>query len=131
MGLNSTIQEIFFQGADRAKAGGCAGGGCGLMGDNEEGTLVRLKEVRKALVDPIVAAHRGRIVKTTGDGMLVKFSSAVDAARCATEVQHGMAVQNSEVPQDLRIEFRICIHVATLSSTTTIFSETVSTSPRV
>src|ERR1700722_4733349 len=81
------------------------------MGANEEGTLVRLKEIRKVLVDPLIAAHRGRIVKTTGDGLLVEFSSAVDAARCATEVQHGMAVQNSEVPQGLRIEFRIGIHV--------------------
>ena len=82
-----------------------------LMGANEEGTLVRLKEVRKVLVDPLIAAHRGRIVKTTGDGLLVEFSSAVDAARCATEVQNGMAVRNSDVPQNLRIEFRIGIHV--------------------
>src|SRR5437667_7579170 len=81
------------------------------MGLDEEGTLARLKAVRKALVDPTVAAHRGRIVKTTGDGMLIEFASAVDAARCAVEVQRGMATQNSEVPQELRIEFRIGIHV--------------------
>jgi adenylate cyclase len=54
-----------------------------LMGADEEGTLARLKAVRKALVDPSIAAYRGRIVKTTGDGMLVEFASAVDAARCA------------------------------------------------
>src|ERR1035438_5169898 len=82
-----------------------------LMGLDEEGTLARLKAVRKALVDPTIAAHRGRIVKTTGDGMLVEFASAVDAARCAIEVQHGMAGQNAVGTPDTRIEFRIGIHV--------------------
>jgi adenylate cyclase len=82
-----------------------------LMGLNEEGTLANLKSFRKTLVDPSIAAHRGRIVKTTGDGMLVEFASAVDAARCAVEVQRGMAAQNADVPQDVRIEFRIGIHV--------------------
>ncbi len=82
-----------------------------LMGANEEGTLVQLKSVRKALVDPVIAAHRGRIVKTTGDGMLVEFASAVDAVRNAVEIQHSMAAQNTAVPQDQRIEFRIGIHV--------------------
>jgi adenylate cyclase len=82
-----------------------------LMGVDEEGTLARLKAVRKALVDPTIAAHRGRIVKTTGDGMLVEFSSAVDAVRGAVEVQGGMAEQNASMPQDVRIEFRIGIHV--------------------
>src|SRR6202022_2720996 len=77
-----------------------------LMGANEEGTLARLKAVRKTLVDPAIASHRGRIVKTTGDGMLVEFASAVDAARCAAEVQRGMATQNSDVPQNVRLEFR-------------------------
>jgi TolB-like protein/class 3 adenylate cyclase len=82
-----------------------------LMGRDEEGTLANLKSLRKALVDPAIAAHRGRIVKTTGDGMLVEFASAVDAARCAVEVQRGMAAQNADVPPDTRIEFRIGIHV--------------------
>src|SRR5580692_2515401 len=82
-----------------------------LMGRDEERTLANLKSFRKTLVDPAIAAHRGRIVKTTGDGMLVEFASAVDAARCAVEVQRSMAVQNADVPQDLRIEFRIGIHV--------------------
>jgi adenylate cyclase len=82
-----------------------------LMGRDEERTLANLKSFRKALVDPAIAAHRGRIVKTTGDGMLVEFASAVDAARCAVEVQRGMARQNADVRQDLRIEFRIGIHV--------------------
>jgi adenylate cyclase len=82
-----------------------------LMGRDEEGTLSRLKAVRKALVDPTIAAHRGRIVKTTGDGVLVEFASVVDAARCAIEIQHGMAGQNTDEPRDTRIEFRIGIHV--------------------
>jgi adenylate cyclase len=82
-----------------------------LMGADEEGTLARLKECRRALVDPQIAEHRGRIVKTTGDGMLVEFASAVDAIRCAAEVQRGMANGNSGVPEAKRIEFRIGIHV--------------------
>ena len=75
-----------------------------LMGADEEGTLARLKAVRKALVDPTIAAHRGRIVKTTGDGMLVEFASAVDAVRCAIEVQRGMA---SRTPTSARYPDRI------------------------
>jgi adenylate cyclase len=82
-----------------------------LMGADEEGTLARLKAVRKTLVDPTIATHRGRIVKTTGDGMLVEFASAVDAARCAVEVQRAMLAQNADVSQDISIEFRIGIHV--------------------
>src|SRR6266568_2599865 len=81
------------------------------MGADEEASLARLKAVRKSLVDPAIIAHRGRIVKTTGDGMLVEFASAVDAARFAVEVQRSMAGQNADVPQDNRIEFRVGIHV--------------------
>jgi TolB-like protein/class 3 adenylate cyclase/tetratricopeptide (TPR) repeat protein len=82
-----------------------------LIGADEEGTLAQLKTFRKTLVDPTIAKHRGRIVKTTGDGMLVEFASAVDAARCAAEVQRGMADENTEIPQAKRIEFRIGIHL--------------------
>jgi TolB-like protein/class 3 adenylate cyclase len=82
-----------------------------LMGAGEERTLAQLKAVRKILIDPKIAEHRGRIVKTTGDGLLVEFGSAVDGLRCAIAVQRGMAEQNAEVPQDQRIEFRIGIHV--------------------
>lgn len=82
-----------------------------LMGRDEERTLAQLKTFRKTLVDPGIATHRGRIVKTTGDGMLVEFASAVDAARCAVEVQREMAKQNTGVSPELRIEFRIGIHV--------------------
>jgi adenylate cyclase len=82
-----------------------------LMGADEEGTLARLKAVRKALVDPTIASHRGRIVKTTGDGMLIEFASAVDAVRGAVEIQRVMAEQNASVSQHERIELRIGIHV--------------------
>ena len=82
-----------------------------LMGRDEEHTLAQLKTFRKTVVDPGIATHRGRIVKTTGDGMLVEFASAVDAARCAVEIQREMAQQNTGVPPELRIEFRIGIHV--------------------
>jgi class 3 adenylate cyclase len=82
-----------------------------LMGRDEEGTLAQLKSFRKSLVDPAIAEHGGRIVKTTGDGMLVEFASAVGAACCAIDVQRGMAQQNADVPQDVRIELRVGIHV--------------------
>ena len=62
-----------------------------LMGADEEGTLERLKALRRELVDPKIAEHHGRIVKTTGDGMLVEFASVVDAVRCAVAVQHARA----------------------------------------
>ena len=62
-----------------------------LMGVDEEGTLAALKACRRELIDPKIAEHRGRIVKTTGDGALVEFASAVDAVRCATEIQRAMA----------------------------------------
>jgi adenylate cyclase len=82
-----------------------------LMGADEEGTLARLKAMRKRFVDSAMASHRGRIVKTTGDGMLVEFASAVDAVRSAIEMQRTMAEQNAAVPPDKRIEFRVGIHV--------------------
>src|SRR5215470_12710400 len=81
------------------------------MGADEEGTLARLKAVRKAIVNPAIASHRGHIVKTTGDGILIEFASAVDAVRSAVEIQRSMAEQNAAVPPDQRIEFRIGIHV--------------------
>src|SRR5262245_45945506 len=81
-----------------------------LMGADEEGTLAQLKEHRRALVDPKITEHRGRVVKTTGDGILAEFSSVLDALLTAVEVQRGMAVRDANVPQDKRIEFRIGIH---------------------
>jgi adenylate cyclase len=82
-----------------------------LMGRDEEGTLAQLKVLRKTIVDPGIAAHHGRIVKTTGDGMLVEFASAVDATRAAVELQRAMADRPCDIPPELRIELRIGIHV--------------------
>src|SRR5947208_2078589 len=81
------------------------------MGADEESTHAQLKAHRRALIDPKITEHRGRIVKTTGDGMLVEFASVVDALRCAVEVQRGMAERNAEVPENKRIEFRLGINV--------------------
>jgi adenylate cyclase len=86
-------------------------GSCRLIGIDEEGTLAQLKALRKTLFDPKIAQHHGRIVKNTGDGALVEFASVVDAVRCADDVQRGVAEQNTDVPQDKRIEFRIGIHL--------------------
>ena len=81
-----------------------------LMGIDEEGTLAGLKAIRRELCDPKIAEHRGRIVKTIGDGLLVEFASVVDAVRCAVEVQQGMAGRNADIPDDKRIVFRFGIH---------------------
>ena len=82
-----------------------------LIGADEEGTLARLKAHRRELIDRKIAEHQGRIVKTTGDGVLAEFASPVKAVRCAIEVQHGMAERNADVPQGDRIEFRIGINL--------------------
>jgi adenylate cyclase len=87
------------------------GGYSRLMGEDEEGTLEALKAIRRELADPKIAEYRGRIVKTTGDGLLVEFASVVDAVRCAVELQRGMALRNDAVPQERRIEFRIGINL--------------------
>ena len=87
-----------------------------LMGVDEERTLHQLKAHRKDLVDPKITEHRGHIVKTTGDGMLVEFVSVVDAVRCAVEIQRGMLERNVDVPADRRIEFRIGINVGDIIS---------------
>ena len=81
-----------------------------LIGADEEGTLARLKAHRREVIDPKVAEHRGRIVKTTGDGLLVEFASVVDALRCAVEVQRSMTERNTAAPPDSRIEFCVGIH---------------------
>jgi adenylate cyclase len=82
-----------------------------LMGADEEGTLARLNAHRREFLEPKVADYRGRIVKRTGDGVLIEFGSAVDAVRYAVEVQRGMAERNASTPQDKRIELRIGIHI--------------------
>ena len=82
-----------------------------LMGANEVGTLTGLKTHRAELVDPTIANFQGRIVKLTGDGMLVEFASVVGAVECAIDVQRGMRRRNADVPEDRRIEFRIGLHL--------------------
>jgi adenylate cyclase len=78
---------------------------------DEEGTLARLRALRRELIDPTIAEHRGRLVKTTGDGLLVEFASVVDAVRCALRFQQGMAILNTGVASDRRVEFRIGINL--------------------
>jgi adenylate cyclase len=82
-----------------------------LMGTDEEGTLAALKVIRRELVDPRIAEHRGRIVKTTGDGLLVEFASVVNAVRCAVEVQRAMVEREPELPEEQRIRLRIGINL--------------------
>jgi len=82
-----------------------------LVGVDEVGTLERLRVLRRELADPMIKEHRGRIVRITGDGLLVEFASVVDAVRCAVDIQREMALRNAEVPVDQRIEFRIGINL--------------------
>ncbi len=82
-----------------------------LAGADEERTLSRLRGLRSDLIDPAIAAHRGRIVKRTGDGSLIEFRSVVDAVRCAIEVQQGLIERNAGLPPERRIEFRVGIHL--------------------
>src|SRR5436305_4312612 len=82
-----------------------------LMGADEEGTLTRLKAHQRELVDPKIREHRGRIVKTTGDGLLVEFASVVDAVRCAVEVQRAMLDREARVQESRRIRFRVGINL--------------------
>jgi adenylate cyclase len=82
-----------------------------LTGLDEEGTLKRLRKHRRELINPAVALHRGRVVKTTGDGILIEFPSVVDAVRCALDVQRGMDGRNADMPTEQRIEFRVGINL--------------------
>src|SRR5215831_1783470 len=82
-----------------------------LIGADEADTLNRLRSIRAEVIDPAIAAHNGRLVKTTGDGLLVEFSSVVDALHGASEIQAVMAERNILVPQDQRIEFRMGLNV--------------------
>src|ERR1700741_4968974 len=82
-----------------------------LIGADEGGTLERLRALRRELIDPKIAEHKGRLVKTTGDGLLVEFGSVLDALRCAVEVQREMGERSAEVAPESRIEFRLGINV--------------------
>ena len=84
-----------------------------LMAEDETGTLVALKELRKAFVDPVIAEYRGRMVKLMGDGALVEFASAVDAVECSVAIQRSVAERNLNLPDNKAIVFRIgisCFH---------------------
>jgi class 3 adenylate cyclase len=81
-----------------------------LVGQDEAGTLRRLKELRRSLIDPTIKQHHGRIVKTTGDGILIEFPSAVEAVRCAVTVQRAMAETGGTLSADRRIAFRVGVH---------------------
>src|SRR5271154_6247573 len=82
-----------------------------LAGADEDRPPSRLRGLRRDLIDPAIAAHHGRVVKRTGDGILIEFRSVVDAVRCAIEVQNGLIERNAGVPPQLRIEFRIGVHL--------------------
>src|SRR6201997_4247692 len=82
-----------------------------LTGTDEDRTLARLRALRSDLIDPTLAVHNGRVVKRTGDGILVEFRSVVEAMRCAIEVQNGMVERNAGLPLERRIEFRVGIHI--------------------
>jgi TolB-like protein/class 3 adenylate cyclase len=82
-----------------------------LAGADEDRTLARLRALRSDLIDPTIALHHGRVVKRTGDGILIEFRSVVDAVRCAIEVQNGLVERNAGLPPERRIEFRVGIHL--------------------
>jgi TolB-like protein/class 3 adenylate cyclase len=82
-----------------------------LAGTDEDRTLARLRALRSDLLDPTIAVHNGRVVKRTGDGILIEFRSVVDAVRCAVEVQNGMDERNAGLPPERRVEFRVGVHL--------------------
>jgi adenylate cyclase len=82
-----------------------------LAGSDEERTLARLRALRSDLIDPTIAVHHGRVVKRTGDGIIIEFRSVVGAVRCGIEMQNGMTERNAGVPPERRIEFRVGIHL--------------------
>jgi len=103
-----------------------------LMGADEEGTLERLKAHRRQLIDPKIAEHHGRIVKTTGDGLLAEFPSVVDAVRCAAEVQRGMLDREPDIPDERRVRFRIGINLGdVIAEDGDIFGEGVNIAARL
>jgi adenylate cyclase len=82
-----------------------------LTGADEDRTLARLRALRSDLIDPTIAVHKGRVVKRTGDGVIVEFRSVVEAVRCGIEIQNSMIERNAGLPPERRIEFRIGIHL--------------------
>ena len=100
-----------------------------LVGDDEAGTIARLKALRKEFIEPLIADYHGRVVKLMGDGALVEFASAVDAVECAVAIQKGVAEREAAVADERRLAFRVGITSATSSSRTATSWATGSTSP--
>jgi adenylate cyclase len=103
-----------------------------LMGRDESGTLEALRTVRRKIVDPAIAAHGGRLVKTTGDGLLIEFASAVDAVRCMVGLQTAMAAHNAGLPEDRRLVFRVGVNLGDIiSEDDDIFGDGVNVAARL
>jgi TolB-like protein/Tfp pilus assembly protein PilF len=102
-----------------------------LIGIDDEGTLAQLNAHHAELIEPKIKEHRGRIVRTTGDGLLVLFVSAVDALRCAVEIQRAMAKRNSEIPADRRIEFRMGVNVGDIVEGASIHGDGINVAARL
>ena len=100
-----------------------------LAGADEERTLARLRALRSDLFDPTIALHHGRVVKRTGDGVLIEFRSVVDAVRCAIEVQNGMVERNAGLSPERRIEFRVGIHLGEVLNGEISYAQVALTSP--
>jgi TolB-like protein/class 3 adenylate cyclase len=106
-----TVTEVRVERRLAAIFAGDVAGYSRLMGQDEAGTLARLRALRRELLDPKIAEHKGRIVKTTGDGLLVEFPSVVEAVACALAIQRAMSERNAEIRADQRIEFRIGVNL--------------------
>src|SRR5262245_35331525 len=102
-----------------------------LIGIDDEGTLAQLNAHHAELIDPKIEEHRGRIVRTTGDGLLVLFVSAVDALRCAVEIQRAMAQRNAQIPAERRIEFRMGVNVGDIVEGASIHGEGINVAARL
>src|SRR4029434_10279773 len=103
-----------------------------LMERDEAGTLARLRTLRRDLIDPKIADHKGRIVKTTGDGILIEFPSVVEAVSCAVAVQRGMVERNTSTPEYERIVFRIGLNLGDIIvEDEDIFSDGVNVATRL
>ena len=102
-----------------------------LIGTDDEGTLAQLNAHHSELIEPKIKEHRGRVVRTTGDGLLVLYASVVDALRCAVEIQRAMAQRNAQVPPDRRIEFRMGINVGDIIEGASIHGDGVNVAARL
>ena len=104
----------------------------GLMGDDEEGTLAALTAHRVEVIEPSIAEHRGRLVKSTGDGLLDEFASVVDAVHCAIAFQKGFAARNADIPKERRIMFRIGVNLGdVIEQDGDVFGEGVNVAARL